>query len=120
MDDRLEIKNNSDKDIYIQIDSHYLKTTASDSVLLFYDIKNDPKKYKIQSGDTKKYVVYEKWEYIFSESDTLSFFIFDAETIDNTAWETIPTAFKYLIRYDLSIEDMHQLHWTIVYPPEGL
>ena len=59
-----------------------------------------------------------KWEYIINEipSDTLSIYIFDADTINAYDWSQIKEGYKVLKRYDLSVEDLKQKNWTVTYP----
>ena len=47
----------------------------------------------------------------------MSIYLFDAETVDNTPWETIREEYKVLKRYDLSLEDIQFLDYEISYPP---
>jgi hypothetical protein len=119
IDERLRIINNSDIDVYVEQASHRVDT---DYIPLYYDIGNDPKKYKVYSGETKKYVVFQKWEdiFLFYKVDTLSLFIFDAEIIENTIWHTIPMEFKFLQRYDFTLTDLERMNWMVVYSPDSL
>lgn len=52
-------------------------------------------------------------------SDTLSVFFFDADTLHAYAWEEIQQDYKILARYDLSIEDLKRMDFTITYPLIG-
>jgi len=49
--------------------------------------------------------------------DTLSFAIFDADTIAAYPWDVINSEYKILRRYDLSIHDLQKLNYTLYYPP---
>jgi hypothetical protein len=52
-------------------------------------------------------------------TDTLCFFIFDADTINQYSWDEIKSGYKILQRYDLVVTDeaMHKLKFIITYPP---
>jgi hypothetical protein len=59
-----------------------------------------------------------EWESVIEkiESDTLSIYFFDADTIDTYTWTEIREGNKIIERIDLSIEDFIQSNWTINYP----
>ncbi len=60
----------------------------------------------------------EKWEEVFEDlqTDTLSIFIFDGDTLANYDWENIRANYKVLKRYDISLENINDIG-TIAYPP---
>jgi len=49
-------------------------------------------------------------------SDTLIIFVFDAQTLESTPWETVKQNYSVLRRYDLSLEDLKKSRFTITYP----
>lgn len=49
--------------------------------------------------------------------DTISFAIFDADTIAAYPWDVINREYKIVRRYDLSIHDLQKLDYTLYYPP---
>jgi hypothetical protein len=49
-------------------------------------------------------------------SDTLSVYIFDSDTINAYEWSEIAAGYKILKRYDLSVQDLDSMNWTITYP----
>lgn len=59
-----------------------------------------------------------KWEDVISElpADTLSIYIFDAEIVDTNNWSQIKEGYLVLKRYDLSLNDLKQMNWTVTYP----
>ncbi len=59
-----------------------------------------------------------KWESVVAEapSDTLSFFIFNSDTLNAFPWAQIRNEYKILKRYDLSIQDLQSTNYTITYP----
>ncbi len=62
------------------------------------------------------------WEVLIKDkglvsSDTLMIYVFDGELIENISWDIISSEYKVLRRYDVSLEDLQRLNWTITYPP---
>ncbi len=53
---------------------------------------------------------------IFFPSDTLMIYIFDANIIETEDWGKIVTEYMVLKRYDLSLQDLKNMNWTITYP----
>lgn len=49
--------------------------------------------------------------------DTFNVKIMDASMVHNTSWDTIVKHYMLLKRYDLSLEDLQKLDWTLTYPP---
>jgi hypothetical protein len=61
---------------------------------------------------------YKSWEKFFHELpyDTLSVFIFHTDTLNKYTWEEVRDGYKILRRYDLSLEDIDEMDYTIIYP----
>jgi hypothetical protein len=59
-----------------------------------------------------------EWESVIQkiESDTLSIYFFDSDTINTYTWAEIRDKYKIIERIDLSIDDFRQSNWTINYP----
>ena len=58
----------------------------------------------------------------FNYTPCIQFLIMDEQTYSRYMFEPCDTIRKYvpiLHRYRVSLEDMEQANWTIVYPPEG-
>jgi hypothetical protein len=81
--------------------------------------------------ETNEYVVYNindvlrpglgskfSWNKFFEilPHDTLSLFIFHTDTLNMYSWEEVRDGYKILWRYDLSLEDLQGMNWTITYP----
>lgn len=59
----------------------------------------------------------EDWnEVLVPPKDTLSIFILSKDTVDKYSWEEIRKTYNILKRYDLSLEDLENLTWTVSYP----
>lgn len=108
----------------VQMSFTYSDTTVSKrSVFLGFDSSS----VKIHPGDNS----FQSWgqgscfEALFSgggahnllPADTLSIFIFSYDTLRKYDWETIRKEYKILKRYDLSLPDLRNLNWKVVYPP---
>jgi hypothetical protein len=48
-------------------------------------------------------------------NDTMSVFIFHADTLEKYSWEVIRDEYKILKRYDLSLRDLKNMNYTITY-----
>ena len=44
------------------------------------------------------------------------FYVFSVDTLEKYSWEEIREGYKILKRYDLSMDDLDSLDWTITYP----
>ena len=65
---------------------------------------------------------YAGWKADFNYTPCIQFLIMDEQTYSRYMFEPCGTIRKYvpiLHRYRVSLEDMEQANWTIVYPPEG-
>ena len=49
-------------------------------------------------------------------SDILIIFLFSRDTIEQVPWERIVDEYLVLRRYDLTLEDLEAMDWTVVYP----
>ena len=58
------------------------------------------------------------WGDLFKKmpKDTLSIYIFNADTLSKYSWEEIRNGYKVLRRYDISIQDVEKRSYKIVYP----
>ncbi len=52
----------------------------------------------------------------FAYNPTMQLFIFDANTIETTPWDSIVAHNMVLKRYQFTESDMQQANWTITYP----
>ncbi|MEO6683368.1 MAG: hypothetical protein ABIN48_11165 [Ginsengibacter sp.] len=75
-----------------------------------------PEDYAVIDSKTEWSNVYKKFP-----ADTLSIFILNSDTVKVNEWGIIRSGYKILKRYDLSLEDLKKLNWTITYPaPEAM
>ncbi|HMV25802.1 MAG TPA: hypothetical protein PLH27_08190 [bacterium] len=107
-DSRLEVINNSTKKIHFDGGFTYPDTSIGE-ILSGEDIKpNSQRVFGIQG----------RWEERFEDlpAETLMIFIFDADTLDQVPWEKVRSEYKILRRYDLSLQDLKDRDWKVVYP----
>ena len=99
--------NNSTRDVYIQLNMQTMSLdTTITRVKLGVPIKQGTSfSYGYDSGKEDIWV------------DTLSLFIFDADTFNMYSWEEIKSGYKILQRYDISPENIKALKYNISYPP---
>lgn len=51
-------------------------------------------------------------------SDTLSFFIIHADTLQARGIEHVKDTYKVLMRFDMSLSDLKRIGYNITYPPD--
>ena len=63
--------------------------------------------------DSKK-----KWKEVYDglPADTLSIFFFSGDTLIKYPWEKIRVDYNILDRYDLSLQDLENNNWEVVFP----
>jgi hypothetical protein len=90
--------------------SSYPDTTLSKLEPAFFRVSPHTRNY-IGNGD--------KWENVFPDlpKDTLSIYIFSKDTFNTYGWRKVQEGYKILKRYDLSLDDLKKLNWTVTYPP---
>jgi hypothetical protein len=49
--------------------------------------------------------------------DTLSIYVFSVDTLAKYSWEQVQDDYNILARYDFSLQDMEDLDFDVVYPP---
>lgn len=81
----------------------------------------DPNFSKVQPNETNNQVLWDRdcieSAYTYSiPSDTLMVYVFDATVLETTPWETVISDNLVLKRYDLSLEDLQNSDFTILYP----
>jgi hypothetical protein len=64
------------------------------------------------------------WENDFKVIPYIQFLIFDAEVYEETVDYEVPCeettyTIPVLYRYQLTLEDLQRMNWTVVYPPNG-
>lgn len=102
---------------------HLFFHAATESSLLMYDdtvltanrddIAMQIVEESVRIGNPIRWV--ERMSYL--QLDTLSIYFFHPDTLSLYDWDVIRNDYKVLKRYDLSIEDLNSLNFTVPYPP---
>ncbi len=115
-DNTLTIVNNSDITIWWQIGRSYPDTTLSDENewLVGRNTEQIAKPHsKISSFPSDNR---ETWFKANFPCDTMMVFVFDSYVMTNLPWEQVKNEYLVLKRYDLSLDDLNRMSWTISYP----
>ena len=118
-DYRLQIKNNSNLDIYVKSAENYVPINDTTRVYMNYWPVNMPDEYKVFSLNSICYRVTSPWEKVFKyrNTDTVTFYIFNANILENTSWDEVRSKYLVLQKYNISLKDFEFLNWVITYPP---
>ena len=78
-----------------------------------------PQIYKVSSNEINKSALKNRnsWEFVYTDvlpHDTLMIFVFDAKKLE--ARKGHPRN-AFLIRYDISLQDLQRVNWYLTYPP---
>jgi hypothetical protein len=113
------IVNNSDKDIYVQGETHYPDTLYFGH---YSGLTSNPDIYKIlaKSEGSRPLQKRDCLEDVFNygveiPSGVLMVYVFDAEVLETVPWSTVVNDYMVLKRYDLSLADLQRMNWTIIY-----
>lgn len=113
----ITFKNNSNVRIYVKSDNIIFPDTS----IIFGDLTKAGSVYMVQPYTTDIGVLDRDgntYEQLLNHptQDTLMIFIFDAQIIESTPWDIVKANYLVLKRYDLSLEDLQEMNWTITYP----
>lgn len=111
----IRLINNSEHDIgyYFamggQYGTYYPDSLPITNNYIVYDMSKE-----IASG----YESHLEWEKVFLAfpKDTMSVFIFHTDTLNKYTWEDVRNGYMVLKRYDLSLDDLKRINFTITYP----
>ena len=107
-----EIKfiNNSNKNLY------YYGGSYPDTNIWDYNPLLTGNYYYIKQHSTNCFRIRSCYEQRFNLSPKIIYFIFDAEVLKNTPWDTIMKKYMILKRYELTLQRLKDSNWTITYP----
>jgi hypothetical protein len=110
--DLIVFTNNSSELVYVRGNWEY-----SDTTINFSNPALAGDYYKVSansSGDPLK--LQDTYEGRFNQYEKVTVFIFDSRVLESTPWETVKANYLVLRRYDLSLDDLKRMNWTITYP----
>ncbi|MCK9618285.1 MAG: hypothetical protein M0R21_10685 [Lentimicrobiaceae bacterium] len=116
----IQFINNSNKSLYLMGDLYY-----PDTLDFIHSSSPEPEStiYKVypNKNNTKALRRRVCFEDAFDDgmsipSDTLMVYVFDAEIIEKIPWSSVTHYYLVLKRYDLSLQDLQRMNWTITYP----
>lgn len=93
--------------------SYYVGESYPDTLI----VQNKPHLRIIQPASSSKDSNWGTWKERFSKIEKLSVFIFHTDTLNKYIWEGVADKYMVLKRYDLSLEDLQQLGWSLPFPP---
>jgi hypothetical protein len=111
----IKFTNNSNINICPYFEKPYSKYLYPDTISI---AKNKPYLIEIKKGNYFYYDFGAKYEQVYEyvESDTLSFYVFNSDTLVNYPWDIIRSNYMILQRYDLSLNDLQNRNFEIEYP----
>jgi hypothetical protein len=113
----ITVVNNTNKSIYIESSDYYPDT---ESYKLDADPLNNSNTSKVEANKTSKNVLptygncYEAM-YPNIKSGIMMVFVFDGPTLETQGWDYIKTNNLVLKRYDLTLQNLEDMNWTITY-----
>lgn len=109
----IDIINNSDDAIYFDYSLSY-----PDTLTLYPNPSLDPGYFKIAGHSSQNDINRDCFEgtLITNPEGKIMYFVYDATTLETTPWDTVVKYYMVLKRYDLSLEDLQGMNWTITYP----
>jgi hypothetical protein len=116
IDSTIRIVNESDKDLFYFVDFGNYPDTH---IILTYPL--------FQSSNSESYFYISANSFVdrpgpwISEYDRAStskfmYFLFDKAEVDTLPWDSIRKNYKVLKRWDLSLEEIQAMNWTLEYP----
>jgi len=109
---KLQVNNISEKAIYVSWTRDNSDTSINHLVNPTYNSQIN----KVEAHSVQKDYYGAPSQAFFKYIDTLSVFIFDAQVLESTPWDTVKAKYIVLKRYDLSLDDLNRMNWTITYP----
>jgi hypothetical protein len=115
----IAFNNASEKDVYVTFDRYY-----PDTLYIFHSesptSESENTKVLSKSSSNRPLDNEDCWESDFNYKpqplDNLMVYVFDAEILETTDWSVVAHNYLVLKRYDLSLEDLQGMNWTITYP----
>lgn len=112
-DKRLNIINNTEHIIASFIQYNYPDTSIQDKETPGFN------SISIEPHSKNVHLTFVSWETLINQNNQygiISILIFSSDTIQTYSWEEIQKNYNVLKRYDLSLQDLERMNWTITYP----
>ncbi len=114
--ERITFKNNSNLKLYVMGQD----ITYPDTSITFGDLTKTGSTQIVNPNSTNVSAleIQSTWEQRLNHptQDTLMVFVFDAQVLETTPWDTVKANYLVLKRYDLSLQDLESVKWEITYP----
>jgi hypothetical protein len=108
----IDFKNNINRTIFVHGKWWYPDTTIS-----FGNPAEAGEYYKVAAkASGNPLMIMDTYEDRFKQHDTFMILVFDALVLETTPWDTVKAKYLVLKRYDLSLDDLKNMNWTISYP----
>ena len=108
----LFINNTSNQAIYF-----YYGKNFPDTSIIDYNPTVAVDVYKVEASSKKSHGYRGCLESLFDNNSKKSiFFIFDANTLETTPWDTVLSNYLILKRYEITLEDFQNNNFTLTYP----
>ena len=106
----LKVRNNSENKILVKFSTQF-----PDTSFLFKDLGQVG---GIEAWEEESFLSKLGWDYLAqrNESSTLIFFVFDSRIFSQYPDSIIEQEYMILKRYDLSLNELESMNWTIMYP----
>ncbi|MFW5762551.1 MAG: hypothetical protein ACOCXH_16380 [Cyclobacteriaceae bacterium] len=113
-DPKMRVKNNTKEAIYVSWHTQYPDT----GLTYITNPTLNPHINKVSSNSLQESYYKAPSEGIFKtmKSDVLLVFIFDAETLESTPWDTVVANYLILKRYELTLQELNDMNWIVNYP----
>ncbi|MDP3461205.1 MAG: hypothetical protein Q8S18_00280 [Bacteroidales bacterium] len=114
----LTIENNSDITIWWKVGRSYPDTSLLIENTLWV-VFSDPNAQIVKSHSKMSSISNDSKETWFKanfSNDTMMVFVFDSYVMTNLPWEQVKNEYLVLKRYNLSLDDLNRISWTLTYP----
>ncbi|MDY0202419.1 MAG: hypothetical protein RBR40_15675 [Tenuifilaceae bacterium] len=108
----ITIINNTEKVLYFYYSDKYPDTSIID-----YDPSLALDFYKVKSYSSK--IHYDRdgcFDMYLNNGNKLMYFLFDSLVLASVPWDSVRENYLIIKRYDLSLDDLNRMNWTITYP----
>jgi len=111
----IKLENNSHGIIHVDFQYNYPDTIILDRALVDHiDTIGPNKSIKVPTASKNR-----RWANHINDSNpqnVLMVFVYSLDTLKKYSWEEIQDDYKVLKRYDLTVNQIKQMDWTVTYP----